>query len=260
MNLSKKTLLYSSIISVIMVSLIVGYFIFMLPSLYVSYMQDRNYDSIVELQEGYMESGSYENLEVKNPTGTITIEIPVSGNYFYIVSKFFRITVDVKEQKLQELLAKLRYYAKHTDQIKNINQEDFNLAAIKDELLGNQESLNNLPLSFEIETFNNENVFREESSKIHIESEDLVIYESNVTDGHNYYTSYLAMGLTDSAIDITFLPIMTPRMEEIRPVILQSLPMIVAIALLLVLVSSQVFSKLIINPVIRLANHAEYMK
>jgi signal transduction histidine kinase len=53
---------------------------------------------------------------------------------------------------------------------------------------------------------------------------------------------------------------MSPRIEEIRPVIFQSLPMIIAVALLLVLVSSQIFSSLIIQPVIKLANHAEYMK
>jgi len=244
----------------IIVSLIVGYFILMLPSLYVAHMQDRNYASIVELQEGYMKAGSYENLEVKNPTGTITVEIPLSGNSLYIVNKFFRITVDVQDQKLRDILDKLRYYANHKDEIKDINTDDFNLIEIKDELLENKELATINPVKFEIELYENENIFQEISSKLHIESDDLMIYETNVTDGHNYYTSYFAMGMTDNAIDITFLPIMTPRIDEIRPVVFKSLPMIVAVALLLVLVSSQVFSRLIIQPIIKLANHAEYMK
>lgn len=232
----------------------------MLPSLYVAYMQDRNYDSIVELQKGYMKAGSYENLEVKNPTGTITVEIPMSGNSFYVVNKFFRMTVDVKNQKLQRILEKLRYYASHKDKIKDISEDDFNLNDIKDEFLVNKKLLDNYPLKFNFELYKNENVFQEISSKVHMESDDLMVYESNVTDGHNYYTSYIAMGLTDHAIDISFLPIMTPRMDEIRPVIFQSLPMILAVALLLVLVSSQLFSKVIIHPIIKLANHAEFMK
>jgi signal transduction histidine kinase len=232
----------------------------MLPSLYVAHMQDRNYDSIVELQEGFMKAGSYENLEVKNPTGTLTIEIPLSGNSFYVVNKFFQITVDVQDQNLRDMLEKLRYYAKHKDKIKDIKEDDFKLNEIKDELLINKQLSDNYPLKFEFELYKNGSVFQEISSKIHIETEDLMIYETNVTDGHNYYTSYIAMGLTNEAIDISFLPIMTPRMEEIRPVVFQSLPMIVAVALLLVLVSSQVFSRLIIHPIIKLANHAEYMK
>ncbi len=260
MNLSRKTLLYSSIISVIIVSLIVGYFILMLPSLYVAYMQDRNYASIVELQKGFMKAGSYENLEVKNPTGTITVDIPRSGNSFYLISKFFRITVDVKDRSMQELLDKLRYYAAHKDEIKNIREADFNLEDIRDKLLMDNRLPDNYPLKFELEFYQFNNTFQEISSQLHIESDDLMVYEVNVTDGHNFYTSYIAMGLTDQAISISFLPVMTPRIDEISPVVFQSLPMIVAVALLLVLVSSQIFSKLIIHPVIKLANHAEYMK
>lgn len=259
MNLSKKTLLYSSILSVITVSLIIGYFILMLPSLYVSYMQERNYDSILELQKGYMKAGSYENLKVKNPTGTVTVDIPLLGDTFYIVNKFCRITVDIQDQRIRDILEQLRYYATHKEEIEDIN-DTFNIDDITDEFVLNKELLNNNPLKFNFELYKNENIFEDISSKTYMISDDLVIYEANVTDGQNYYTSYVAMGLTDHAIVISFLSIMSPRIEEIRPVIFQSLPMIVAVALLLVLISSQYFSKLIIQPIIRLANHAEYMK
>jgi signal transduction histidine kinase len=260
MNLSKKTLLYSSIISIIIVSLIVGYFILMLPSLYVAYMQDRNYDSIVELQKGYMKTGSYENLDVKNPTGTITVEIPTSGNTIYAVNSFMKITIDVKSEKMQDMLEKLRYYANHKDELKDISEDDFDIAELKDELLKNNELSADYPLKFTFELHKNENMFEQLSSKTHLLTDDLMVFESNVTDGHNYYTSYIAVGLTKHTIDISLLSIMTPRIDEIRPVVFQSLPLIVAVALLLVLVSSQVFSRLIILPIIKLANHAEFMK
>ena len=232
----------------------------MLPSLYVNYMQERNYESFVELQRGYMKSGSYENLEVINPSGTATVEIPLTGNTFYLTNKLIRITVEVKNKDLQDLIDKIRYYANHKDKIKDISKEDFNLTKIKDDLLGNKELTDNYPLKFEFKLYKNENVFQQQTAKTHIVSDDLMVFETNVTDGQNYYTSYIALGLADNAIDISFMPIMTPRMDEIRPVVFQSLPMIVAVALLLVLVSSQVFSRLIINPIIKLANHAEYMK
>ena len=260
MNLSRKTFVYSSIISVIIVSLIVAYFILMLPSLYVAYMQDRNYASIVELQKGFMKAGSYENLEVKNPTGTITLDIPMSGSSFYIISKFFRIKVDVRNGDIQKVLDKLRYYATHKDVIKDLSEADFNLEDIGDKLLADSRLWNNYPLEFELELYQYNNTFQEISSRLHPESEDMMVYEANVTDGYNFYTSYIAMGLTDQAISISFLPVMTPRIDEISPVIFQSLPMIVAVALLLVLVSSQVFSRVIILTVVRLAKHAEYMK
>ncbi len=258
MSLSRKTFLYSVVISAVMISLIVGYFILMLPSLYVSYMQNRNYDSALSLQKGYMEQGSYEQLEVRNPSATITIEIPKTGNRIFVVSKLFRITAEARDEKVQDLLEKIRYYATHTRELQHIDEADFNLSRILDELALNEALLEQYPLKFEFELFEEKNMFQESSSKIHMESEDLMIYEANITDGHNYYTSYIGLGITETAIVITLIPMMTPRIEEISPIIFQSLPMIVSVILLLVLVSSQVFSRRIIQPIIRLARHAEY--
>jgi len=260
MNLSKKTLLYSTVISMIIVSLIVGYFILMLPSLYVDYMQERNYDSIVALQKGYMKGGNYDNLEVINPTGTVTVEIPFTGDSFFIAGKFFRITIDLQDKELKVLLAKIRYYAKHTDEIDDISKDKFDFSMLQEKLFLNQKLWENYPMKFKFESKKNGGVFKETSSKLHVLSDDLVIYETNVSDGQNYYTTYVAMGTTENEIIISSLPLMTPRIEEIKPVILQSLPMIMAVAFLLVLVSSQVFSKLIVKPIIRLTNHAAYVK
>ena len=52
MGLSKKTFLYSIILASIMVALVVGYFVAMLPSLYVDYVMKENLDSVVEIQHG----------------------------------------------------------------------------------------------------------------------------------------------------------------------------------------------------------------
>lgn len=260
MNLSKKTLVYSSIISAIIVALIVGYFVLMLPSLYVAYIKDSHYNSIIELQKGYMKTGSYENLEIKNPTGTFTVELPLSGDRIYFMNQFIRVTVEVQEQKLLDMLDKIRYYAKNPKEIENIDSKDFPLEEILDDLIFNKELLEDYPLKFTLEQQNSENIFKEQSSRFHVVEEDLFVVEANSSDGNNYYTSYIAMGLKENAIVVTFFPVMTPSINEIRPVVFQSLPMIVALALLLVLVLSQVFSRLIINPIIKLSNHAEFMR
>lgn len=260
MNLSRKTLVYSTVISILIVSLLLGYFIFMLPSLYVAYMQDRNYTSVVNLQKGYMKTGSYDNLEVKNPGATMTVEVPLTGNTLYALNQFFKVSAEIRDQKLLKLLDKFRYYAKHTDEIKDFKKEDFSFGELK-QLLSIEKYLpKDYPLNFSFEVQKDNNIFRQISSRVHRDSDKLLVLETNVTDGNNYYTSYVALGFTDEAIDITFLPVMTPRIDEIKPVILQSLPMIAAVALLLVLISSQLFSKLIILPIIKLSNHAKYMK
>ncbi len=260
MNLSRKTLVYSSIISIIIVSLIIGYFILMLPSLYVSYMQERNYNSIVNLQKGFLKSGSYDNLEVKNPSGTITVALPMTGDALYVISKIFHITVDIQDQDLLDLMNKFRYYANHMDELENFQLDEIDFDQLKDKFLKNEILQNNGPLKVQFELYDTGTLFKEVSSKLHQSSKNFFVFESNITDGYNNYTSYIAVGKTKDSIAITMMPLMTPSMDEIKPVIVQSLPMIVAMAFLLVLVSSQVFSKLIINPIIRLANHAEFMR
>ena len=52
MGLRKKTFLYSVVLAVIMIAFIIGYFVLMLPSLYVDYVMNSNLESVVEIQRG----------------------------------------------------------------------------------------------------------------------------------------------------------------------------------------------------------------
>ena len=49
MGLRKKTFLYSVVLAVIMIAFIIGYFVLMLPSLYVDYVMNSNLESVVEI-------------------------------------------------------------------------------------------------------------------------------------------------------------------------------------------------------------------
>ncbi|MDE5824525.1 MAG: HAMP domain-containing histidine kinase, partial [Lachnospiraceae bacterium] len=76
----------------------------------------------------------------------------------------------------------------------------------------------------------------------------------------NQYINYIAVQRTEESLILTFLPVMTPDMNEIRPIVLQSLPMLITVIFLLVLLFSQIYSKGIVSPITRLVNHTEQMK
>ncbi|MFR1054368.1 MAG: hypothetical protein ACLSFB_07995 [[Clostridium] scindens] len=76
MRLTKKTLCYSVLISAVLMAFVVVYFCFMMPSLYVDYAQKDDLKSVVDVQKGYMKNRSYKGLTVKNPTGSMSVEIP----------------------------------------------------------------------------------------------------------------------------------------------------------------------------------------
>lgn len=307
MGLRKKTFLYSVALAVIMIAFVIGYFVLMLPSLYVDYMMDSNLESAARIQKGYMEERSYDNLTVKNPSSVYTMEIPNAGDDVYIAGKFFKLTITVQDEELRSLLDHARTMmgeAGNMDQLRNIsgswtadgevileekkseekdksgqtggaqNETDvFDSLGQKDiaqfisqwqdkfkDIFGSQNLISeNAPIVVRLEEKEQkgEPVYRGEYAKLHTMAGNTIVYEAGISDGNYSYITYIAMGRTQDAFIITVLPTMTPQMEEITPIVMGSLPMIIAVIFLVVLMASGFFSGKIVNPIIRLASQAE---
>lgn len=275
MGLSKKTFLYSIILAVAMTAFITGYFVFMLPSLYVNYVMRSNLDSVEEIHRGYAREKSYQNLTVKNPSSTYSLEIPRTGNNIFVSGKFFRLTVDVHDEELQEYLNQIKNMLGHLEDTGSaevssasenpadseiLRREDF--AALWDllteKLAGSAFSaMDDYPLAFELEQNGSQGAYREEYSRTHMTADGFAVFEAGVSDNDYSYTTYVAFSVATDAFLFTIFPTMTPQMEEIRPIVAESMPMIVAVVFLLVLLSSRFFAGRIVNPIIRLAGQAE---
>lgn len=272
MKLSRKTFLYSMILAGIMVAFIVGYFTVMLPSLYVKYVKDSNFNSAVEVQKSYTEERTYDHVTVKNPTAVYSVEIPNEGSKLYVAGKYFKLTVDVRDEELRELLDRIRdnmanmegtgnteklwgensdFNEEKGEEWKKIFEEKFAL----EELFGED-----YPVSVQIEGKEGDGGFREEYEKVHMVTDNLMVYEAGVSDENYGYITYIAMTRAKDALIVTVMPTMTPRMDEITPVVMGSLPMIIVVVFLLILIASRFFSGKIVNPIIRLADYAEGAK
>lgn len=275
MSLSKKTFLYSIVLAVIMVAFVTGYFTLMLPSLYVDYVKRGDLDSAVELQKGYMENRSYDGLTVKNPSAAVSIEIPWEGDAVYAAGKFFSLTVEVRDEELRMFLAQLRKIARGLGSANGYGQGEVlpeggassfeEVSAfwdgwgkrLRDKFALQEENAGQYPVRVQARGRQEQGIYREEYAKIHTMDSGILVYEMGVSDGDYGYTTYLAMAQTDQAFILTILPTMTPRMGEITPIVLESLPMIVAVVFLVILMLAKFFSGRIVNPVIRLADYAE---
>lgn len=274
MGLRKKTFLYSVALAVIMIAFVIGYFVLMLPSLYVDYVMNSNLESATEIQKGYMDERSYDNLTVKNPSSVFTMEIPNVGNEIYIAGKFFKLTIAVQNEELQSILDHARMMMAEAGSAGSLKDGEMPDSAdqemfaeyydqwqdqFKDIFTGQNLISDDAPIDIRLEQKeqNDGQVYHGEYAKVHVASGDFIVYETGASDGNYSYTTYVAMGRTQDALIITVLPTMTPQMEEITPIVMGSLPMIIAVIFLLVLISSGFFSGKIVNPIIRLANHAE---
>lgn len=231
----------------------------MIPSLYVDYLMDDNLKSIREQHRTYVETGSYDNVRVKNPTACFSIRIPYQGNDFFLSSKSFSLKITVTDQRLLE---KLRQYQAW---FSNMDQDDLfpasNSQTNADQFFDEWEDLfqdimpDSETLPIEIQFLNQQNLeteYKNEYFRYHSISDKLVILESGVEDSNNSYTNYIAAEKLDDALVLSLLPMVTPDINEIRPVILQSLPVLAATVLFLVLIFSRVYFRGIVAPAERL--------
>lgn len=259
MNLSKKTFLYSMLISVMIVAFMVGYFIWMVPSLYVDYVQNQHYESVVETHRAYKIDHSYKDVKVQNPAGTVTVEIPQTGDTIYIAGKYFRAGVVLQDEEALSLLEKARTVSfddPHLDDMDVSDDGRTDLMETMKRILGDSIIGEHAPFQIELEWADDKEAYEVLSERIRSVSDHIFVYEGSITDGVNYYTSYMAFSEEKGSLLFSFLPVMTPQMDEVRPIIIQSLPMIAAVAFFIMLITSQIFSRIIVNPIIRLARYA----
>lgn len=260
MNLSKKTFIYSSILSGIILSLILVYFIIMLPSLYIDYQGKSNYQAIKGIHEEYIRNKNYDTIHSPNPTGTISVRVPSSGSDIYASNIFGTAKITIKDNDLNSLLDELRYYSKNVEELKDNDDYFKRLFDTLKKSFNKKAFFKDLPVNFEFIESDNKNVLNEGTSKMNIVSDNTVIYEFNSFDGINYFTAYFATTIDKGEIIVSLLSVMTPKIEDIRAIVLQSLPMIISVLILILLVFTYFFSRKIIIPIKKLANHAEFIK
>ena len=188
MNLSKKTFMYSALLSGMILSLILIYFIVMLPSLYTDYLSKSHYQAIKKIQEEYIKNEDYSNIYSPNPSGTISVKIPSSGKDIYASNTFGTAKITIKDDEIDliNLLDKVRYYANNTEELKELEDYDIKFFETLKNSFYKDNFIDELPINFEFVRSNNKNPFTHGSSKMNIVGDDTIIFELNNFDGINY--------------------------------------------------------------------------
>jgi len=250
-----------------MLAFLVGYFVYMLPSLYVDYTMEQNLQAVKEQHRSYVEKGNYGEVQIKNPTSCFSVKIPDEGDSIFVTSKLFSAKVKVTDERLMEIFDELReclkrYSGKEEPDaggfIEQFEQKGENWGEILQEVFSENLSL---PFRVQMSEFGDmESEYRGEYEKIHLISDEFVVFEMGIEDADNRYVNYIAAQRTKSSLILTYLPVVTPDINEIRPIVLQSLPMLGAVIFLLVLLFSQIYSKGIVTPIVQLVRHTQRRK
>lgn len=268
MKLGHRNLFYSIILAGIILLFIIGYFVYMLPSLYVEYTMAQNLKAIKIQHRAYVENGNYNNIQVRNPTACYSIEIPDGENRILITGKLLSAELTLKDERLitvfEEIYGMIKDFQSTTDKPDYKKSEKQIQEKLKKwETILREAFTDEVSLPVDIELIKNEYFANGENSgyqNTYFISDNFFVIESGIKNNDISYSNYIALEKTKNSLIISLLPVVTPDMNEIRPIVLQSIPMLIVVILLLVLLFSQVYSKGIVTPIVQLVGHTQRMK
>ncbi|MBR1390568.1 MAG: HAMP domain-containing histidine kinase [Lachnospiraceae bacterium] len=257
MKLENKNLFYSLLLAAVLAVFLLGYFMLMLPSLYLEYMDERNLDAVAEQQRTYLRQKSYEGITPKNPSACFTIEVPTQGEDLLFTNAYVSARLHVQDAEAQALLQEIQKFFQGKDLLDDFGSADSildeeqkqSMEAEMHRLLDSFRETEDFPISVEILSQKEQQADDQNGEfAFHQISDDLIVLETKYRDAQNQYSTYLAVTNSEDAIILSVLPSMTTRMGEIREVVGGSLPMLLVVIVLLVLLFSFFYSNGIMKP------------
>ena len=197
-ELGRKNLCYSLLLAAVMMLLLIGYFIWMLPSLYVSYTEEQNLEAIREQHRAFLETGTYDQVRVKNPTACISVKIPFEEPYVEFTSKMTSLRLTVTEKNMQQLLKEIQSYLREITGNSLAGWEsDRDQKLLGEQIAAWQNRLallvkNSSQLPFSVEVLHEKGaagLYYGESFQVHMGSGNEIIRETAVSDGNHQDTN-----------------------------------------------------------------------
>lgn len=262
MNLSRKTLLYTLLISFLILVFFVGYLVFLLPGLYVDHLNRRHMDQFQDLHLDFVSRESYAGLSSENPMATFSFIVPRDTGDLRVYSAALEGIVTLKNDRLELMLEDLKQSLADMESGELAGDEAFDLPSLDSDSLSQifGETLESLPFEFE-RTAYTPLEFSQEEARMNVRrvSDRTSLLGFGIRMDNNEYMNLLALTVRDDDYVISWTSVVTGSIEQILPVTTQSLPMIVLVVLGMGALASFLFSGGIVRPIQKVSEHAREM-
>ncbi|HHT20923.1 MAG TPA: HAMP domain-containing histidine kinase [Tissierellia bacterium] len=255
MTLSRKTLIYTFIISLLVMAFFASYLLWLLPGLYVEHINQAHIDDFQAQHLSFLDKGSYDGIESTNPVTSISLVLPKASGDIRVHSIMLDARIVIRQDELQAMI----------DQWQR-ELLDFSVDAATEPVVVDlsrqfqalfQRAIDELPFDMEVERyrpieFSPDDItydFRRVSSSTRI------IALAGRFDSNDYMN---LIAVTDQAehIVMSWSSVVTGSIDQIRPVTTQSLPMITLVVLVIVTLASYLFARRIVEPITQVSHHA----
>lgn len=264
MKLSRKVFLYTATTTFLVGLLIISYFMFMLPGLFASHKSQAYMNGVEKVQRDMMQGGGCDIDVTSNETlTTIGVSIPRLGYTVPVCNPYFSGEFEIQDKELKTTFDQLRSIIMSFED-RDESEETFDMSifdTVDWSPVQNLVESNSFKDKVKFSGFEGRNLFETEDNVLsdqRITNDGIAIMSTQVGDDANNYTNYFAFSKDDDAIYVTFGSTMTPKLNELVPIVSSSVPMIFSVLILIVLVTAGWFSKKLAGPVETLAKQAQF--
>ena len=254
MKLNQKTLFYSMLLALFLVLFFLTYMVLFLPNLYVEHMMNNNKEVATELHFRFLEERSYEKLTPIHVQNSMSLVLPKDEDRFLFYSKLFTGELLLKEEGFKSLLTKVKDYFKDP-------KGPFPIGAKEIEKLG-EKLKKELPFEFSAQKTgaSYEDFYAEEDMDVARLGKNTILLNMTTSGKEANYSMIFLLTTEEKNFVTTLIPVVNPKVGDILPVVLTSLPMVLAILVLAVLLASAFYSKVLVDPVMNLVHHTRDLK
>lgn len=257
MKLSRKIFLYSGILLSLFMVAWISYMFIMLPSLYRAQVLEQRQEGMKSFLLHHEKTGDCQKIGSGNMYESLYI--PKTGNKLYLCGTYGKQTLTIKSEKLQQAIAKIQNVNKF-DKVNDALTE-----ALKSDIfqeISDKTLLHNEYFNLELHEGISENsIVNSGTNDVKVIDEHTVIRTVVGKSGNGeYYSNIFGLSLSDLGLYIALAPSTFSDTVTLFPTILQSTPMFIVMFLLLLFVSTAMFTRRIARPIEILAKRADDLK
>lgn len=268
MSITRKIFFYSIGMTFFVALLIFAYFLTMLSPLYANYLTTERLIAIQNLQVAQVNQTFAENRGQYGTTGLnfVSLIVAKKSNYFTVSTVYGDAKIEIVDTELEAIIQKAQGLLVDVETLNDLSEEVFDevlteISDYSDKLLNTELVLDHKIFQVVENSFSGlHEVYRINDPIIHNNHDMGYILETGIVDDFSQYTTYIAIAEHNEHYYLTLGTAMTPQLNELQPVIIQSLPNIIIVGILLIVLSTYLFARIFITPIRRLADTTQEMK
>ena len=259
MKITTKTTLYTVATTMLVGFFLILYMVFLLPGLYVDYRLRTAENQYIRLQKNILETNACPVTSSASKELYFAVIFPEKGYELILCSSFGNGKVTIIDETLKPLIDEYRLFLGDNSNMDNLDQliNEDNLAFITEYF---ESFSTQLSAVVAVELFPSPTEEYVENSRFRVINNHSGMFQGTVELNDVNYSSFIGLGNNGTSSYIFFGTMVTPQIDEVTPVILESLPMILAFLCLVAVVAGYIFSRNLAAPIAHLAGEATRMK